>query len=175
MAAGRYIPLVVENVRGAQRFVGRAKWHHGSFYLWGDVPALMPMRRSIKNDGGSWFNIAHNTTSGKGQNPVSGFGSPGYKAVAFNSTAEQRLREAGVKFATKTATSDYGRSKGRSNALRAYDELRDHQESGIKQGGSKARKAASALIAKIPLSLSRHIARAWYPIMSPQEDAVVGL
>jgi hypothetical protein len=42
-AAGRYIPLIVENVRGAQKWVGRARWHYGSFYLWGDVPALMPM------------------------------------------------------------------------------------------------------------------------------------
>lgn len=36
-AAGRYIPLVVENVKGAQPWVGRAKAHYGSFYLWGDV------------------------------------------------------------------------------------------------------------------------------------------
>jgi len=34
--------MVVENVKGAQPWVGRAKWHYGSFYLWGDVPALMP-------------------------------------------------------------------------------------------------------------------------------------
>jgi hypothetical protein len=42
-AAGRFIPLVVENVVGAQKWVGRARWHFGSFYLWGDVPALMPV------------------------------------------------------------------------------------------------------------------------------------
>ncbi len=41
-AAGHFIPLVVENVCGAQKWVGRARWHFGSFYLWGDVPALMP-------------------------------------------------------------------------------------------------------------------------------------
>src|ERR1035441_6124164 len=41
-AAGHYIPMVVENVRGAQKWVGQARWHYGSFYLWGDVPALMP-------------------------------------------------------------------------------------------------------------------------------------
>jgi hypothetical protein len=42
-AAGHHIPLVVENVRGAQKWVGRARWNFGSFYLWGDVPALMPI------------------------------------------------------------------------------------------------------------------------------------
>lgn len=41
-AAGRYIPMVVENVRGAEPWVGRAAWNYGSFYLWGDVPALVP-------------------------------------------------------------------------------------------------------------------------------------
>ena len=41
-AAGRYVPLIVENVRGAQEWVGKAKWNFGSFYLWGDMPALMP-------------------------------------------------------------------------------------------------------------------------------------
>jgi C-5 cytosine-specific DNA methylase len=41
-AAGHYIPMVVENVRAAQKWVGRARWHHKSYFLWGDVPALMP-------------------------------------------------------------------------------------------------------------------------------------
>ena len=41
-AAGHHIPMVVENVCGAQKWVGRAAWHYGSYYLWGDVPALMP-------------------------------------------------------------------------------------------------------------------------------------
>src|SRR5208282_5036758 len=36
-AAGRYIPMVVENVRGAQPWVGRARANFGSYYLWGDV------------------------------------------------------------------------------------------------------------------------------------------
>ncbi len=45
IAAGRHIPMVVENVRGAQPWVGRARWMFGSFALWGDVPALMPFAR----------------------------------------------------------------------------------------------------------------------------------
>lgn len=44
-AAGRFIPLVVENVRGAQPWVGRSRWNYGSFHLWGDVPALMPIAK----------------------------------------------------------------------------------------------------------------------------------
>jgi hypothetical protein len=53
-AAGRHIPMVVENVRGAQKWVGRAAWHYGSFYLWGDVPALMPMTLALKAPGKNW-------------------------------------------------------------------------------------------------------------------------
>ncbi len=36
-------PLILENVRGAQKVVGRAVAHFDSYYLWGDgVPALLP-------------------------------------------------------------------------------------------------------------------------------------
>lgn len=45
-AAGRHIPMVVENVRGAIPWVGRSAWNYGSFHLWGDVPALMPIARA---------------------------------------------------------------------------------------------------------------------------------
>jgi hypothetical protein len=73
-AAGRYIPLIVENVRGAQKWVGRARWHFGSYFLWGDVPALMPPIRQVKVSGLNWK-----------------LGSPTYTCKAFNSTAEKRL------------------------------------------------------------------------------------
>ena len=127
-AAGRYIPLVVENVRGAQKWVGRAAWHFGSFYLWGDVPALMPItKRHAKVGGLDW----------------SKFGQPGYKAEAFNSTAEQRLCD------------DVKNTGG----------LRPFPLVVLCRHGSRTskRKAASAHIAKIPLTLSRHIARTYRP------------
>jgi site-specific DNA-cytosine methylase len=42
LAAGRHIPMIVENVRGAQPWVGRSKYNFGAFHFWGDIPALMP-------------------------------------------------------------------------------------------------------------------------------------
>jgi hypothetical protein len=48
------LPFVMENVRCAEQFVGRAQAHAGSFYLWGTaVPPLLP-KRLIKmgNQGG---------------------------------------------------------------------------------------------------------------------------
>lgn len=36
-------PIILENVRGAQAFIGRSVARYGSRYLWGDgVPALLP-------------------------------------------------------------------------------------------------------------------------------------
>ena len=35
-------PLILENVRNAQKFTSKAKWHVGSFYFWGEMPALWP-------------------------------------------------------------------------------------------------------------------------------------
>jgi hypothetical protein len=60
-AAGRYVPMVVENVRGAQDWVGKAQWHFGSYYLWGDVPALMPIPGKVrKTPEGSWDTTRQN-------------------------------------------------------------------------------------------------------------------
>lgn len=101
-AKGQYIPMVVENVKGAQKWVGRAVWHYRSQYLWGDVPALMPKGEGNKH-GGDWF-------SGTGD----------------------------------------------ANGM-------DKSPMRLYSSGSRARKAASAQIAKIPLPLSRHIGKVFYP------------
>jgi hypothetical protein len=141
-AAGYHIPLIVENVRGAQKWVGRAVWNYGSFFLWGDVPALMPIAmKATKNTGGSWFAVAHNTTSGHGNNPVS-IVSDGQKLPGNNAPrmwSERRVQ-------------------------RLADGLRHDEDSFYcASSGSKSRKAASAMIAKIPFPLSSHIARCFKP------------
>lgn len=51
-ATGHHVLMVVENVRGAQEWVGKARWNFGSFYLWGDVPALMPQPEAKKGFAG---------------------------------------------------------------------------------------------------------------------------
>jgi hypothetical protein len=50
-SAGRHIPMIVENVNGAQPWVGSAAWHYGSYYLWGDVPAMMPATKATNPNG----------------------------------------------------------------------------------------------------------------------------
>jgi hypothetical protein len=166
-AAGRYIPMIVENVKGAQPWVGRAAWNYGSFYLWGDLPALMPTgrtvkvptmgagwyppdhpkhvpglgfnthaERNIKNAGGSWFNI----------------GSPGQKVTGANPV--HALTAEGVKGYVSAGT----KALGKQGHPRIPPQIVNTTGS-----GSKARKAASATIAKIPLALSSHIARVYKP------------
>lgn len=124
-AAGRFIPLVVENVCGAQKWVGRAKWHYGSFYLWGDVPALMPIT---------------------------------FRGVKVVAHLNKRDGHAHTKHLTNPAE--------HSGVKQGGDWFRNDGSGYISQktsSRSKARKAASAMIAKIPLPLARHIARVWKP------------
>lgn len=95
------IPLVVENVKGAQPWVGSAAAHYGSFYLWGDVASVggaiaspqpkfgetLRARRGGKNSGnGSWFAISHGVDNGQtyGDNPVRGEGIDGRKVPGMN-------------------------------------------------------------------------------------------
>jgi len=183
-AAGRHIPMVVENVRGAQPWVGRAAWNYGSFYLWGDVPALMPITfaRMVMKQG-----IAHlsdGSTNFHGTKVPgldwSKFGEPGYKAEAFNTTAEQRLREGlkvpGMNFHDYEKTGKPGRPFQSAAAVKNihggswFGSYAEQKAAGMGSPGrmvsskSPARKAASAEIAKIPLPLARHIARVYLPM-----------
>jgi hypothetical protein len=144
-------PIVLENVKGAQPWVGRANAHYGSYYLWGDVGnvggrvvrADRPAKfgeyaranlRSVKNSetqGGTWFNIAHGervpgNTDGavKGMSGLHGLSHP---------------------------DGNGGRDLGGPNDPRRFNSKSD------------SRKAASAMIAEIPFPLAEHIARVFKP------------
>ena len=128
LAAGRHIPLVVENVRGAIPWVGRSRWNFGSFHLWGDVPALMPTTTAFKSSGMHWtppdhpnWRAGQNFTRIAGRQAAEGIKHHGSGAVWFD-TGPASLPSA-----------------------------------------SPRRKAASAMIARIPLPLSRHIAAVYRP------------
>ena len=160
-AAGHHIPLVVENVRGAQKWVGRSRWNFGSFHLWGDVPALMPMtKQAVKVAGLNW----------------NGSDKPGYVARAFNTTAEQRLRnEIKNSGGSWFAIGSPGQKELSRNP--AHDGVKQHKSgrawfadpdsisgsTSSKSKARKARKAASAAIAKIPFALASYIARTFKP------------
>lgn len=134
-------PIVIENVRGCQPWVGRSRWNFGSYHLFGDVPALMPMAKKLHKVGSLGW---------------SEFAKTGKKSKGFNTTADQIVH--GRASSDCTYLADAGKKIG-------GDWFNDrtpgcHAMCGSK---SKARKAASAAIAKIPFALARHIARYWAP------------
>jgi hypothetical protein len=181
-AAGRQIPLIIENVCGAQKWIRPTDWKYGSFYLWGDIPALMPSTKgSIKNGiigGGSWFGISATNT-------VLGMNPDGRKiAHAAKQFDGQRVngeradpRDAHIKVPGLN-WSDRSR-KGQAFNSHAVRQMKEGTKMGgtwwndstnnlIRRASSKssARKAASAQIAKIPEPLARHIARVFRPSIS---------
>lgn len=164
-AAGRYIPLVVENVRGAQPWVGRAKWSYGSYYLWGDVPALMPSPTTLKLKGGdrnknrdrghawtcSFADTLDSHDHEKTGKPGRSFQSAAVAATAAVKVSGIRLSEVGFNVAAARRIE----TEKPADYSRTGEDKRQHI--------GFSRRAASALIAKIPFALAEHIGRVYYP------------
>jgi hypothetical protein len=129
------VPVIVENVRGALPWVGPAAWNFGSFYLWGDVPALMPitMKRGIMKPG-----ITHRSDGSSNFHCEKGI--PHSPMNHWTNPSENGTKQGGDWFNNKEPS-----------ISRLY--------------GSKSpkRKAASSMIAKIPFPLASHIARSFLP------------
>jgi len=157
-AAGRHIPMVVENVRGAEPWVGKARWSFGSYYLWGDVPALMPHRiggvkvPSFRFDGsGRSFQSASVAEHVSGRRTAPGNGA---RFTSRDCGHEgSNLSKMGFHVAAARALGDDFSSAG---YVRTEADKRAHI-------GAR-RKAASAKIAKIPFALSSWIARTYKPL-----------
>jgi site-specific DNA-cytosine methylase len=219
------VPLVLENVKGAQPWAGRARAHFGSYYLWGDIESVggrivgarpqfgQTLRAATrhkfnpdgtkhgqgswfaiadskergaqkregrnfhafenglgsspsfngaehetrgvatKNDGGSWFNQAHNTES-VGNNPVNGIKQGGSGDAWFDGVLDERRREA---TAGTKAGGDWFGSYAEQKAAGTISPGRLYGKN------SNSRKAASAMIAEIPLELARYVARCFKP------------
>jgi hypothetical protein len=170
-------PIVLENVKGAQPWVGRAQANFGSYYLWGDIanvgrrvvrpdrlafgmPGVRATARKQKYnpDGtehgvGSWFAIADSKNRGASErkNGSSGswfaIGSPGQKEKGGNPVNSPLV---GLR-------SDEGLKQGGNWWHDPKSITRRHSSR------SSARKAASAMIAEIPYELAAHIARVYKP------------
>lgn len=190
-AAGRHIPLIVENVRGAQPWVGRSRWNFGSFHLWGDVPALMPMTKSVLKfnpDGtdhppGSWFAVADSKNRGARDDSHKTVGHANMRdGHSHTRHLTNQAESDGVKFsggadvpgvgwtgfAKGGGWESHGLTRGPLVAgfkgIDGKSLIRDRsKDARTSHGNSSSRKAASAMIAKIPFALAQYIARSWLP------------
>jgi hypothetical protein len=162
------VPIVVENVKGAQPWVGRAAWHYGSYYLWGDVPALMPharLRSVSKNagtQGGTWFNIAHGKVIPGNQAGAPQRGDGLSDAVKIHGSGPEWWRkplEAKRREASAIKNGGDWFSSGAGMSLQRAQNSK-----------STARKAASAMIAEIPFDLAQWIARCYLPEQQSVSD-----
>lgn len=145
-AAGRYIPLIVENVRGAQKWVGRARWHFGSYYLWGDVPALMPQITAKKIAGQNWSRFRESGTI-----------SPHWRLQHLKTIGHVNRRDGAPHTKHLTNPAEHG--------IKQHGSGRIWFDQGIATlpSHSARRRAASAAIAKIPFPLAQYIARCFMP------------
>ena len=186
-AAGRHIPLIVENVRGAIPWVGRSRWNYGSFHLWGDVPALMPPAVGVQKvpgfrfDGsGRSFQTASVAESGikapgmnwsdrtkRGQDFTRLAGVHALSGVKNTGGSWFNVGSPGQKEVGRNPVHDFTRLAGRHamDGTKVGGDWFSDPQSPSRMSGSKssARKAASAAIAKIPFPLANHIARVYLP------------
>lgn len=184
-AAGHHIPLIVENVRGAQPWVGPSRYNYGSFYLWGDVPALMPRtwngRKVVNNYSlhGSWksadgLDWRDPVNVGLKVAAMAGVKVSGQDWNRFKQNGEVsphwRMQSDGIKQGGSGAEWWREPLEARRRAATAIKNGKDWFGSGENcslqrraSSRSTSRKAASALIAKIPFPLARHIAEVYKP------------
>lgn len=170
-SAGRYVPMFVENVRGAQPWVGRARANYGSFYLWGDIESVGPsVVVTVERCSRFGETLKPRRTAKMSSYHLYWDGAPHSKHLTNS------LESAAVP-GVKVSGDWFGRGENCSpQRMREADYLNWLCATGIKQPGlsgpawfdngaaahgstSHARKAASAQIAEIPFELSRFIAR----------------
>jgi hypothetical protein len=164
-AAGHCIPLVIENVRGAQPWVGPAKGRFGSFYLWGDVESVGG-RVVVRPEFGAGiaaarlrkvagFNFHQHENTGQ---PGGSFQSASVAQGVDAALDERRKAATGLKRPGISLEVD-----GMNNYPKEGDGLRTLPDGSRVAGRANARAAASAMIAKIPFELARYIASANRP------------
>lgn len=155
-AAGHHIPMVVENVKGAQRWVGRAAWHFGSFYLYGDVPALMPYSGKRRK---SQHTPLVDTPDGTGKTSWF-FGNSKHEGRFYG-----KKNDGGSWFAQAHNT-ESGHSQNPVNGVKvpSGSGRRTDVGNGVRfNSRSDSRKAASAAIAEIPFELASWVAKCLLP------------
>jgi len=158
-------PFILENVRGAKKWMGHEDWRYGSFYFWGETPALLPSgcpRKGFGGGGRRWDERRRKgytrESSGLFQNrkPFPGE----YERV------EGLKKSPGMPFGYKRdgslKKSPFATPSERVNAMK----LKDRKIGGAEQIGHhkiSLREQWSARAAMIPIELAQYIGNIFYP------------
>ncbi len=144
IAAEAECPIVIENVRGANPWVGRSRANYGSYHLWGDVPALMPM-----------------TQRGRSKFPAP-CGPRMWSEREFDGDGHAFHQEGSARDGIGRSMQSESVDRHVKNGGDWFDSAEPSEQ---RRHGSKssARKAASAMIARIPFELARHIGAVYFP------------
>ena len=159
-------PLILENVSGARKWMGPATWHYGSFYFWGELPALIPIGCPRKGFGRGKHLLNPSDTYG-------GFcgRSEGVKKMSgWNKPEVQDMRKRPKNF----MPGEYERknpvyqniSEPRDKFKKMVGSEKHRKIHGAEQVGkhkSSLRKQWSATVAMIPIELSTWIGECFKP------------
>jgi hypothetical protein len=149
-------PLILENVRGAVPFMGKQTWNYGSYYFWGEMPALIPIPFMRENGIMSHRKGFKRSIPGSGNDPTGG-----YKSLPLD--GKVYLGNAQASFAPARDIADSNISKARNGPQRSKHVFAGECEriDGVKSGLS--RKFWAARVAMIPAELSEWIGKVFYP------------
>jgi len=160
-------PMVIENVRGAQPYMGKAAAHYGSFYLWGDVPAMLPI--GCPRKGFQRLKDSENPSD-----PWGGFGGSSHGAKMEFGIGRTNLgvqptykKISGGRYRVHTFPGEYEcKDPVTFKKMVGYEKYKnrfeDH-ESAQMSSKSNSRKEWSAKAAMIPLELSTWIGKCFLP------------
>jgi hypothetical protein len=146
IAAELQAPLVLENVIGAQKWMGKADWHYGSYYFWGANPwkAMLP---NLIPSPQPWMDEKGKMSHRKG-----------FQRSAKTSYGKDRDDQ--ISLLSKRRKVDHFHAGGERGKLTAGfpGELER-----IKPASGRARREWAAQVAMIPEELSTWIGESFYP------------
>ena len=157
IAADLKAPLILENVGGANDWMGRATWHYGSYYFWGEIPALQPIP-FLKENGvmshRKGFQRSAKTTFGKDRDDQ----------IAYISKLKKDPKDGLVYIGNAQARKVDHFHAGGERGRKGWAGLGEKERAnGLKKANMSSRKVWAATVAMIPEELSTWIGECFYP------------
>ena len=150
-------PLILENVRGAEKFMGKRTWNYGSYYFWGEMPALIPIPFLKENGIMSHRKGFQRSKPGSGSDPTGGYKCLPLDGKVFLGNVQSRWGDRKDDEIKKISKERSGLQRTKNIFVGECDRI-----DGVKDGLSRKKWAAQA--AMIPEELSEWIGKVFYPV-----------